>query len=183
MKKHAFIALATTLLSLVSLAITSHADGSKIYKVTDKNGKVFYTNTTPKDLDKASTAEEIEQQESNVFTSQDNDELYDTSFFKKQRDRRASKKDIADAHKARMNKNQNSIQQLQEAYEASQVLRAGDYTRNKNGGLRKNQQYHDRVNAAKEALMRGKAKASKQPYTQHLSTLAHTYNAHQYCAN
>lgn len=142
------------------LFITGHAFAGEVYKYTDANGKVIYSNKKPNNTE----VETLNIQQSNSINTQSKNNKAKEQFFRQQRAdeqrqqyRKAeAKKRQQAAQKKAASKTKLSVKQAQKLLEEAKTIQSGDMFPLPNGGSRYSEQYQNRIKEAEQALEEAK---------------------------
>jgi phosphatidate phosphatase PAH1 len=144
-----------TLLILLCLNYTAFAD---VYEVIDKNGRKTYTDKPPLNQPDSKPVR-VAPNTGNTWST-DSTTSSNTAYFdelkRKQNEQATLKQTETDKKSAEDTADKTTIESAEKALQNAREVKAGDFYRNREGGIHYTQDYLNRVRAAEEQLQRAK---------------------------
>lgn len=135
-------------LPVALLLIAPLLSAGTIYKYTDANGNIAYSNSKPHNIESEAVAVE---QSNQIETDNKSQEYLEQSYRRDVRQSEIEKKSNQDKQ-AKRNTALNTLKDAEKALEDAKTIRDGDMHPLPKGGVRYTDQYRNRIEAAEKAV-------------------------------
>lgn len=143
------------LLAGLSVSLSLNTQAQTVYKITDPDGKVRYSDTRPAE----SSGRKIEER----ATPDANQNILNTDpalrewIEQRQQERQESARSNRDAWEQEYQAAKAQLEAAEKALEEGQVLQEGDMVGNRHGGARPSEEFNERVEQLQEAARQARA--------------------------